>query len=70
MRGDRIVLYLLSRPQEQCNSMWLSFGVCVCARVLAFVFPSDVPSPWLFRRAVGLEKEVSFDFDSRKLVSV
>lgn len=71
MRGEHIVPYLLSRPEEQCNSMWLSFDVCVCVRVcLRFVVPSVVPSLWLFWRAVAWEKEVSFDFDNRKLVSV
>lgn len=70
MRGDRTVLYLLSRPQEQCNSMWLSFGVCVRARVLAFRVSVRRPLSLALSEGRGLEKEVSFDFDSRKLVSV
>lgn len=63
---DRPVLAL--EAEEQCNSMWLSFDV-VCVRVcFAFCgFRPFIPSLWLFGRAVAWEKEVSFDFENRKI---
>lgn len=61
---------LLSSPEEQCNSMGLSFDVC--ARVPAFlcVFSVRVPLSVALLEGRGLEKEVSFDFENRKMVSI
>lgn len=70
--GDRIVPYLLSRPPKNNATPWgLSFDVC--ARVLAFFvcFPSvSLPLSLALLEGRGFEKEVSFDFENRKLVSV
>lgn len=74
-RETVITLYLLSKAEQYATPcgyllvcvrvrVRLRLRMCVCLR---FVFPFVSPSLWLFRRAVAWEKEVSFDFDNRKI---